>query len=179
MKTLAIELVATLAIVAIAEVAAYSVKYPNYGDLVQPGPAVEYTYPIKPPVGACPQNLLVSCNEHYESVPCEGGHGQGAHQESYDGPGYYQPPPPPPPGYGVGPQYGDGEDGDYEDDEYGVNSEKSRAMGGRNKWMKKFYKLKSKRGKHRGHRRREGSELEDMSMEDEEMWLNFIWEFLN
>ncbi|KAL9705795.1 hypothetical protein quinque_009313 [Culex quinquefasciatus] len=153
MKTLAIELVATLAIAAIAE----------------PGPAVEYTYPIKPPVGACPQNLLVSCNEHYESVPCEGGHGQGAHQESYDGPGYYQPPPPPPPGYGVGPQYGDGEDGDYEDDEYGVNSEKSRAMGGRNKWMKKFYKLKSKRGKHRGHRRREGSELEDMSMEDEEM----------
>lgn len=58
------------------------------GGVVQPGPAVEYTYPAVPPAAKCGHNLLISCNPHHTVIPCSHGHaGGGGHGA---GGGYHQ-----------------------------------------------------------------------------------------
>ncbi|XP_038106721.1 vitelline membrane protein 15a-1-like [Culex quinquefasciatus] len=49
------------------------------GGVVQPGPAVEYTYPAVPPAAKCGHNLLISCNPHHTVIPCSHGHAGGGH----------------------------------------------------------------------------------------------------
>ncbi|XP_055589967.1 transcription factor MafA-like [Uranotaenia lowii] len=54
--------------------------------LVQPGPAVEYSYQAKAPAVKCGHNLLINCNPHHSVVPCKGSKGgHGAAPAHYGG----------------------------------------------------------------------------------------------
>lgn len=43
----------------------------DFADLVQPGPALEFTYPALAPASICGHNLLIDCQYHDQGIPCK------------------------------------------------------------------------------------------------------------